>query len=37
MDHDKEVAAVNEYLQYKIDWGLGKQDGDKLPNEEFFL
>lgn len=37
MDHDKEVAAVNEYLQYMIDLGFGKQAGDKLPNEEFFL
>jgi hypothetical protein len=37
MNHDKEVAAVNEYLQYMIDLGFGKQAGDKLPNEEFFL
>ena len=37
MNHDKEVAAVNEYLQYMIDLEFGKQAGDKLPNEEFFL
>ncbi len=37
LDKNDEKAAVNKYLQFLIDLGLGKQVGDKLPSEEFFL
>ena len=34
---DDEKNAVNKYLQYLLDLGFGKQVGEKLPGEEFYL
>lgn len=37
LDKEDEKKAVNKYLQFLLDLGFGKQVGEKLPGEEFFL
>lgn len=37
LNKEDEKKAVEKYLQYLLDLGFGKQVGDKLPSEEFYL